>query len=942
MAQPTALTVSIRLLFILIGIGGIHVHGQLQTEYTLDVQLLDQSNSLAIQQEIQIYNAGKTTLDTLYFNDWPSAFRDTDTPLSQRLAEEFDRSFYLSNASKLGATNELQITLNGASLKYRRLPEQPDILKVALGQPLGQGQTLQLQLQYKVKVPSARFTGYGVSGNGKTYDLRHWYIALSPYTKAGWKKYSNLNLDDASLLPSNYKLSIQYPPTYTLFSNLKTNETAPLNGSLKTEAVGNYVREARVVLQQKPNYFLLKTSDGFELITNIKEADNTVSQLNVNFERIYQFITDKLGPPKHKKQLVALKEYNKNPFYGLSQLPSILSPFDSAFENEIKLLKAFANNYIDSNLILDQRNEHWIIEGLHVYLAIKYMETFYPDKKFVGRLQTMKLLQPYAVSKLSFNQGFQVFAEQMLRANNYQPLNTPKIDLIRFNERIGSPYMAGLAFRYLESYIGTDAFEKVLKNILPLTSAAEVEALIQAASPKDIRGFFTIYLKKNRPLDLKLKRLSSTESNYRFEIQRQGFEALPLKLDYLKNKKTTKTQWLAPNTTVLNIPKTVEADYIAINTALGLPEVNKRNNRVAVYKKRTRNPLKFTFIKDIEDPQFTQVFYNPLTGFNLYDGLSFGVRLNNKKIGIQRFNFDFRPQYSSYENTLVGSFATTYRHFQYDKKHYLTLYNVFGNTFHYATNKRYYVIAPNVSFLFRPRYLRSNKVQALTFSLYKVEKFGSITASETPEYSVFKTQYQYANKGSINYFTANTGVEVAQNFSKLDATLDYRKLFRSGRQLQIRTFAGVFLDNNTGPTSYFDFNLNRPNDYLFQYDFFGRSESTGLYGQQFVMAEGGFKSIIPNSNANQWMLSANLTFGLWRWIEVYLDGALLKNKGEGVAQYYDTGLRFNLLPDYLELFFPVASTSEVALTSPYYTSKIRFVLSIRGNQLKALFSRSWF
>ena len=140
MAQPTALTVSIRLLFILIGIGGIHLHGQLQTEYTLDVQLLDQSNSLAIQQEIQIYNADKTTLDTLYFNDWPSAFRDTDTPLSQRLAEEFDRSFYLSNASKLGATNELQITLNGASLKYRRLPEQPDILKVALGQPLGQGQ----------------------------------------------------------------------------------------------------------------------------------------------------------------------------------------------------------------------------------------------------------------------------------------------------------------------------------------------------------------------------------------------------------------------------------------------------------------------------------------------------------------------------------------------------------------------------------------------------------------------------------------------------------------------------------------------------------------------------------------------------------------------------------------------------------------------------------
>ena len=100
MTQPTTLAVSIRLLFILIGIGGINVHGQLQTEYMLDVQLLDQSNSLAIQQEIQIYNAGQTTLDTLYFNDWPSAFRDTDTPLSQRRTAQRFRRQQISGASR--------------------------------------------------------------------------------------------------------------------------------------------------------------------------------------------------------------------------------------------------------------------------------------------------------------------------------------------------------------------------------------------------------------------------------------------------------------------------------------------------------------------------------------------------------------------------------------------------------------------------------------------------------------------------------------------------------------------------------------------------------------------------------------------------------------------------------------------------------------------------
>ena len=47
-------------------------------------------------------------------------------------------------------------------------------------------------------------------------------------------------------------------------------------------------------------------------------------------------------------------------------------------------------------------------------------------------------------------------------------------------------------------------------------------------------------------------------------------------------------------------------------------------------------------------------------------------------------------------------------------------------------------------------------------------------------------------------------------------------------------------------SSYFDFALDHPTDYLFQYNYIGRSETTGIYSQQFIPAEGGFKSQFDN------------------------------------------------------------------------------------------------
>jgi hypothetical protein len=157
----------------------------------------------------------------------------------------------------------------------------------------------------------------------------------------------------------------------------------------------------------------------------------------------------------------------------------------------------------------------------------------------------------------------------------------------------------------------------------------------------------------------------------------------------------------------------------------------------------------------------------------------------------------------------------------------------------------------------------------------------------------------------------------------------------------LRLYAGSFLYNRTN-SDYFSFGLDRPTDYLFDYNFLGRSESTGIFSQQYIIAEGGFKSKIEPRYANQWMTTLNASYSLWNWVEAYGDIGFVKNKHEKANFAYDSGIRLNLVPDYFELYFPVYSNNGWEISQPKYNEKIRFVVTFAPKTLVTLFTRKWF
>ena len=135
--------------------------------------------------------------------------------------------------------------------------------------------------------------------------------------------------------------------------------------------------------------------------------------------------------------------------------------------------------------------------------------------------------------------------------------------------------------------------------------------------------------------------------------------------------------------------------------------------------------------------------------------------------------------------------------------------------------------------------------------------------------------------------------------------------------------------------------MDRANDYLFELNYIGRSESSGLFSQQFIMAEGGFKTILDERFANQFMVTFNSSIGLWRWFELYQGIAFVKNRGDNVFFGYENGIRLNFINDIFEFYFPLYSNNGWEFNQGPYAEKIRFVLQLNPKAIFNFFRRGF-
>ena len=889
-----------------------------------------QDYKIQIDQEITYINPSDHVMDTIYLLNWANGYRDKKTPLNKRLIEDYNKSLYFAKIKERGYSTIQTLESKGVGLSFSELKDASDIIQVILPNSLQPSESIKIHVVYELRIPSDKFTKYG--RNQLAYNLRFWHLTPAVYDKK-WHLFSNLNMDDYYMQPTDFNIEFAIPLGYTLHSDLE-QEAEIKDDHVLYKLKGENQMDIELNIQVNNDFSTYKV-EGPTIVTNIKAKDLIENIKEDVLQRQLDFIKEHLGEYPHPKLLINYTTYLKRPVYGFNQLPKSLNPFSDIFEWDIKMFKAISEQYVANTILTNKRDDAWLADGIQIYLMMAYVQKHYPEVKAIGNISKKWGIRRYNIAKLEFNGKYPFVYQFLARKQLDQSLATPTDSLSNFNLKLVNKYKAGLGLRYLDAYLNEDIVKSSIQeyyktNRLKLANTEDFGALLKSKTDKDLSWFFGNYLKTNNKINYTIKKVEKEGDSVQVTIQNKSNFKAPITL-YGVNKKDIKfKQWIEPiqNEQTLKV-SSKDIDRLSLNYEYLYPEANLRDNWKKLDKTLLNRPLKFTFLRDIEDPYYNQLFYKPIIDYNFYDGFLLGANMYNQALFKKKWLFSISPVYGFKSNTVTGNFSFAYEHLPQESSVYRYRTGISASRSHYDNDLAFNKVTPYFLIDFKRNTLRDVGRKSLLTRYVMVDREmpAEVEFEETYKYDIFNIRYGYSKPEIINDIRYFADFQYHENFSKASIDIRYRKLTNINRYLDLRMFFGSFLFNNT-ESDFFSYSIDRPSDYLFDLNYLGRSEDSGFLSQQVIITEGGFKSIFEDPYANEWILTSNASIGVWRFIELYADAGFLKNRNEDARFKYDTGVRLNFIHNFLEVYFPLQSSNGFEPEFSDYASRIRFVLTI--------------
>ncbi|MNK58237.1 hypothetical protein D3C87_773080 [compost metagenome] len=182
--------------------------------YNIDVTLNDTEKSLTGTETIVYKNNSPSTLEFIWFHIWPNAYKNETTTLFQQLKNDPSRKKKLSKYT-YGSLEDLSFKINGAVAKTEAHPNAQyiDIIKVLLPSPLKSGDSVTINSDFKVKLPSY----FSRSGYAETqFMVTQWYPKPAVFDKDGWHEFPYLDMGEFYSEYGDYRVNITLPASYVL------------------------------------------------------------------------------------------------------------------------------------------------------------------------------------------------------------------------------------------------------------------------------------------------------------------------------------------------------------------------------------------------------------------------------------------------------------------------------------------------------------------------------------------------------------------------------------------------------------------------------------------------------------------------------------------------------------------------------------------------------
>jgi len=266
------------------------------------------------------------------------------------------------------------------------------------------------------------------------------------------------------------------------------------------------------------------------------------------------------------------------------------------------------------------------------------------------------------------NFSYQYLSEELLfllsaRGNKDQPMQAPSADYTNMNYGTIVYKKSAIAFNYLMNYLGEETFDKCMMAYYEQwkfkhPSPKDIRASFESTSGKDLSWFFDNLINTTEKVDHRAAGVKKKDDGYQLRVSNRGRVPGPFSVDVLRDGKQVSRQWFDGVEKIYSKEVKVDAqkgDVLIVNNLDGIPEYNKQNNRIrtnGIF--RRQEPWSLKMLSRLDDPKKTQLFWNPLIGWNNYNKWMLGIQLHNQTIPLRDFTWSLAPMYSIATNTVNG------------------------------------------------------------------------------------------------------------------------------------------------------------------------------------------------------------------------------------------------------------------------------------------------
>lgn len=918
-----------------------------QDSIYIDAELRANDRQITVNQEITYTNSTDSDVDTIKLLNWTAAYKNYSTPLVKRKLEDRKTDLHFAKSHELGNVEKLQIKIDDqAASEHHGFSEN---IFIPLSRNLKAGEKVKISLQYLINLPLPKFTGYG--SDGKKWMLKYFFIVPDRFENENHRERFFIDIEENQSPGIFWKVNLNVPANYYSHSNLKEIQSNYFEGSLNSdpEFLISENRFSKIITEVDGEK--TEIDFGYHLTETEKQNLEFYLPLQLNF------IKSKTGFLPGKIFVTEKFRDNEN-FTGLDDLKFWkikYQLFSDAEKIDLHYFSILSKKIVEQSTIFEKSEDHWLTNGLKTYLEKQYIDRYYKDKKLLGALPEQinifgfKPLKFFYASDLKLAERYGLTYQYIMTQNLDQKIGEPFENLSNFNANAISHFETGNLFAFIAEKMGNARFDEFIKNYLSENSRSHIDqrdfldqlSLVSGYSSDFIDAFIQ---HKNR-VNFNLKRYTKTGDEFQVKISKNTSLNIPFKIETETAAGEVQEFWFdtedSTHPEIYVIPQS-NAEKIVVNSEYIFPENNFRDNYL--YTKglfANTKKIKFKLFKDIPNPEFNEIYLNPRVNFNAYDRILVGLNFKNTSLFERKFNYSFTPYFSSGTGKLTGSGGVAYS-FQPADSFYRSLdVGVSGSYFHYDYDLTYRKFSAFASFNFtkNPR-TDIGRSLGLSYNFFDKDVNPLMAQSEYAKYNLWNLGYGYADRRVIHEKSFSTNLQWMEDFQKVSAEAFYRWEFAPDQKISFRFFGGYFITNKT-KNDLFDYGISRVSNYAFSYGLLGQSATSGILSQQLILAEGGFKSYVGNT-ANQWITAVNVDSHIWRWFNVYADAGLYKNRSLDPKFIWDSGVKVKVIPDFLEVYFPIQSSLGFEPSFKDYGSRIRFTLVLNFGAITNYFRRGWF